>query len=118
MVEMSVYYSMMKNTNNLNTETMTQYNGWSNYETWRVNLEMLDGMTVEDFGISVRNLDLDEVDEQVSHLAESMAAYVVEMVEQDAKGFALDLALSFLNEVDWMEIADHMWEDAQLEAVR
>ena len=118
MVEMSVYYSMIENTNNLNTETMTQYNGWANYETWRVNMEMLDGMTVAAFGVSVRTLDLDEVNEQVAQLAENMEAYVVEMVEQDAKGFALDLALSFLNEVDWQEIAEHMWEDAQLEAVR
>ena len=118
MVKMSVYYSMMKNTNNLNTETMTQYNGWANYETWRVNLEMLDGMSIQDFGVSVRTSDLDEVNEQVATLAESLEAYVVEMVEQDAKGFALDLALSFLNEVDWQEIAEHMWEDAQMEAVR
>ena len=102
---------------------MTQYNGWANYETWRINLEMLDGMTVEDFGVDVRHLNLDEVDEQVlleqvTRLSESMAAYVYEMVEQDAKGFALDLALSFLHEVDWYEIAEHMWKDAQLEAVR
>jgi hypothetical protein len=108
---------MMKNTNTLHTENMTQYNGWANYETWRVNLEMLDGMTPEDFGVNIRHLDLDEVDEQVTRLSESMAAYVQEMVEQDAKGFALDLALSFLNEVDWYEIADHMLSDAKAELV-
>jgi hypothetical protein len=34
------------------------------------------------------------------------------MVEQDAKGFALDLAQSFLAKVDWMEIAEHMVADA------
>lgn len=109
---------MIENTHNLNMETMTQYNGWANYETWRVNLEMLDGMTAEDFGMSFRTLDQDERDAQVESLAASLEAYVVEMVEQDAKGFALDLALSFLNEVDWQEIAEHMWDDAQLEAVR
>ena len=96
---------------------MTQYNGWANYETWRINLEMLDGMTPEDFGVDVRRLDLDEVLEQVTRLSESMAAYVYEMVEQDAKGFALDLALSFLHEVDWYGIAEHMLSDAKTELV-
>lgn len=96
------------------TET---YNGWTNYETWRVNLEMLDGMTPEDFGVDVRHVDLDEVYAQVTRLSESMASYVQEMVEQDAKGFALDLALSFLNKVDWYEIAEHMIDDARAELV-
>jgi hypothetical protein len=37
--------------------------------------------------------------------------YVCEMVEQDAKGFALYLAQSVLAKVDWMEIAEHMVAD-------
>lgn len=111
MVEMSVYYSMMKNTNNLNTETMTQYNGWSNYETWRVNLEMLDGMSIQDFGYEPRDLDAGDYD-KMELVADALEIYVCEMVEQDAKGFALDLAQSFLARVDWMEIAEHMVVDA------
>jgi hypothetical protein len=107
---------MMKNTNNLNTENMTQYNGWTNYETWRVNLEMLDGMTVEDFGYESRALDTDDY-ETIERLADSLEMYVSEMVEQDAKGFALDLAQSFLAKVDWMEIAEHMVEDYAAERV-
>ena len=110
MVKMSVYYSMIENTDNLNTETMTQYNGWANYETWRINLEMLDGMTVEDFGWAPRDLDKDNY-ENIEQLADALEMYVCEMVEQDAKGFALDLAQSFLAQVDWMEIAEHMVAD-------
>lgn len=115
---MVVYYSMIENTNNLNTENMTEtYNGWANYETWRIQLEVIDGMTLEDFGVDIRHLDLDEVNAQVERLSESIAAYVQEIIEQDAKGFALDLALSFLNKVDWYEIAEHMIDDAHAELV-
>jgi len=89
---------------------MSGYNGWANYETWRVNLEMLDGMSVEDFGI-IPVIE-DERDRDIRELAERIEAYVVELVGMDAKGFALDLALSFLHEVDWPEIAGHMIDDS------
>jgi len=86
-----------------------KYNGWTNYETWRVNLEMLDGMSCTDFGI--HPVSEDERDRDIRQLEESIETYVVELVEMDAKGFALDLALSFLNKVDWQEIAGHMISD-------
>jgi hypothetical protein len=92
-------------------DSLTQYNGWANYETWRVNLEMLDGMTVQDFGYDPRDLDQDDYD-KMELVADALEIYVCEMVEQDAKGFALDLAHSFLAKVDWMEIAEHMVADA------
>lgn len=92
-------------------DSLTQYNGWANYETWRVNLEMLDGMTVQDFGYVPRYIAADNY-EKIEGLAYALEMYVCEMVEQDARGFALDLAKSFLAKVDWMEIAEHMVADA------
>jgi hypothetical protein len=71
---------------------------------------MLDGMTVEDFGYEPRDLATDDYD-TIERLADALEIYVCEMVEQDAKGFALDLAHSFLARVDWMEIAEHMVAD-------
>ena len=89
---------------------MSSYNGWANYETWRVNLEMLDGMTLEDFSMKITEaMDLSDV---TVELADALEAHCVEFVGMDAKGFALDLALSFLAEADWVEIAEHMVEDA------
>lgn len=31
------------------------YNGWTNYATWRVNLEMFDGMSPRDFDHNLRD---------------------------------------------------------------
>ena len=91
---------------------MSEYNGWTNYETWRVNLEMLDGMSCTDFGIVP---EVDEEDGQIvtdpNDLAERLESHCVELVEMDAKGFALDLALDFVNKVDWQEIASGMLSD-------
>jgi hypothetical protein len=93
-----------------------RYNGWTNYETWRINLEMLDGMTPEDFGYDLHEVDTDESSD-LENLANTMELYVCELIEQDAKGIALDLAQSFLSSVDWMEIAEHMVADARAEMV-
>ena len=92
-----------------------KYNGWTNYETWRINLEMIDGMTAADFGVIER--DPNYRDCAVEDLAERLESYVAEVVEADAKGFALDLATSFLARVDWEEIAEHMIDDYQAERV-
>tara|TARA_R100001224_G_scaffold90508_1_gene59616 strand:- start:2809 stop:3036 length:228 start_codon:yes stop_codon:yes gene_type:complete len=71
-----------------------KYNGWANYETWRVNLEIFDG--VEDF-----------------NMAEfEMREFVEELIENDTKeGLARDYALAFISNVDWQEIAESKQEN-------
>jgi hypothetical protein len=36
----------------------TKYNGWTNYATWRVNLEMFDGANWNDYYIRVKGRSL------------------------------------------------------------
>jgi len=79
------------------------YNGWTNYATWRVNLEIFDGIEAEDMGWN--RLDLYD-------LAQAMKDYANEIIEMDVKeGLALDYARAFVSEVNWTEIAKHMLED-------
>jgi hypothetical protein len=87
------------------------YNGWTNYETWRVNLEFLDGMTPEDFGYRIYNTDADSIADMVNDLKMNLEEYVWDIIGPGAKGFALDLVESFLRKVDWEEIAEHMVSD-------
>ena len=75
----------------------TTYNGWTNYATWRVNLEMFDG---GDFS----GCDADYFKET--------AIQCIEESVSDKGGFALDYALAFLDDVNWHEIAENHQDDA------
>lgn len=78
------------------------YNGWTNYATWRVNLEMLDGMDLREMGW--HRLEAYE-------LGEVLKDYCDEMLSMDAKeGLVLDYARAFLSDVNWREIANSLLE--------
>jgi hypothetical protein len=70
----------------------TTYNGWTNYETWRVNLEMFDA----DFS---SDNEMDAYD-----LGQSMREMALEIVGQHGSGITLDYAEAFLSAVNWYEI--------------
>jgi len=82
------------------------YNGWTNYATWRVNLEMVDGVDPREmFG----NLT------EIYDLADAIQQYCESTLEGESQaGLALDYALAFLDEVNWREIAKHMAEAYEL----
>jgi len=71
-----------------------KYNGWTNYATWRVSLEIFD--------------ESSDTWEEIT--AEDCKDYAEMIVGDGADGFALDYALAFLQEVNWQEIADHQNE--------
>lgn len=79
-----------------------KYNGWTNYETWRVNLEFFDG---------VAWLESMEDCTNVNDYADALREIVIETMEQEAKGTALSYALAFVNEVNWHEIAQSMMDN-------
>tara|TARA_B000000532_G_C18807325_1_gene379753 strand:- start:205 stop:516 length:312 start_codon:yes stop_codon:yes gene_type:complete len=70
------------------------HNGWTNYATWRVNLEMIDG-----------NHDLAGWD------ADQLQEWVAEIIDEQSEGDARGYAHAFLNDVNWYEIADHLREE-------
>jgi hypothetical protein len=77
------------------------HNGWTNYATWRVNLEVFDGNDHADTwgGFS------DAYD-----LGQALKEYVEESLINDMTpdGLAKDYALAFLSDVNWYEIAEHI----------
>jgi len=103
----------------------TTYNGWSNYATWRVNLEVFDNIPLSDFeGVIdkfTEDFDGNLIDHtllldawQVAPMLAERAEYYVELSSE--KGLARDYALAFLREVNYVEIAEHMIEDYIREA--
>jgi len=83
------------------------YNGWTNYATWRVNLEIFDGQSLRDLGMS--RLDVYE-------LGDALKSYAVEIIEIDGKGLALDYAMAFFSDVNWGELARHYLHDESADA--
>ena len=96
------------------------YNGWTNYETWRVNLEMFDGYDPTDFfeGYDFAG-DYDKAVSDLSDTLKDMAHDYIDMeVPEMTRGLAYDLAQSFLARVDFDEIAEHMANDYTAEVLR
>ena len=84
------------------------YYGWTNYATWRVNLEMFDGVIATEWFPSEdgRPATLD--------VAEYLRDYAHETIEEETgHGFARAYAHAFLSDVDWFQIADAMLSDIE-----
>jgi hypothetical protein len=87
------------------------YNGWTNYETWRTNLELIDGYDVSDFMNDNRYVFPDDRDQAVADLSRHFSDFAHEVISEQASGWAYDLAVNFLARVDWDEIAEHYVDD-------
>jgi len=85
------------------------YNGWTNYATWRVNLEIFDGADkAELFDLTLNAWDLGHV------LQDYVEGHIYEAGGGEGN-IAVDYALAFLSDVNWYEIAQHMIDDAKAE---
>ena len=100
--------------------TDEKYNGWTNYATWRVNLEMIDGIDAEAFGFDPDHKT------NVADVADDIKTFVHQFVDQTADGLVIngrnpeaygmkstcrDYANAFLDDVNWYEIAEHKIEE-------
>jgi hypothetical protein len=105
-----------------------RYNGWANYETWRVNLEYFDGDDFERFDDYVQELyedyeppswapigtpDEDRDRNARIDLAEILKDEVEEwicshMPEEGCAAIARGWLLAFVADVRWTEIAAHI----------
>lgn len=72
-----------------------KYNGWTNYATWRVNLELFDGYETE-YPIE-------------AHYLEELAKEYLECENE----LTFDYAMAFLNDVNFYEIADAINEQIE-----
>jgi hypothetical protein len=85
------------------------YNGWTNYATWRVNLEMIDGSYWYDFDPDFEKPEFYELAQTIKEWAEDL------IVDSSPKGLVQDYALAFLSDVNWNEIAKHILSECAKE---
>ena len=79
-----------------------KYQGWTNYATWRINLEMIDG---NDF------TDLCDEAQDIFDLAYILKEYCEDLIYPSSgeNTFTYSYALAFLQQVNFHEIAEHVW---------
>ena len=77
------------------------YNGWKNYATWRVNLELFDGYN-----------PIDEDDKRPAYeIGDSLKDIVFFEMLRENPELALSYARAFLEDVDWREIVQSKLEE-------
>ena len=95
-----------------------KYNGWTNYATWRVNLELFDGLDIEDdFNID-NEPDFDVTMICPHTFAEALKERAEETIFLDShiggktpSSLMEDYARAFISDVNWYEIAKHKIDD-------
>ena len=89
-----------------------KYNGWTNYETWLINLHF-DNFDFED----VMDIfdDCKDKSDMLIRIADYIEQYVEEvvesMVEQPLNPLLQDIISAALSEVDYRDIAEHYIDD-------
>ena len=103
-----------------------RYNGWTNYATWRVNLELVDDMSEHwqevieenftDDGGYIKNEDdcLYELSNYIEdHVEEVLFAHVED--QTFPYGIIESYARAFMSDVNWYSIAKHQVQSYNLE---
>ena len=84
-----------------------KYNGWSNYATWRINLELLNDW---DFAGEVLESDDEGWRPDVDYLKDLVENWVFEN-HTGSLGLVEDYARAFVDQVNYHEILEHILEE-------
>ena len=80
---------------------MSNYNGWTNWETWKVNLELLDGLDASD--LNIEHYTQDEYYEAGQVIEEYVGELLAMQYQYD--GFIGGIVRGFMSDVNWPELA-------------
>lgn len=89
------------------------YNGWTNYATWRVNLEIFDGYDCDAEDRIQTSIDKgcdDPLNDAACDLKEELREIAEEAISCE-NTLAESYAMTFLDDVNWYEIAKHLLGD-------
>jgi len=85
----------------------TTYNGWTNYATWRINLEIFDNFYPSDY---FSKLDFEDIQDLADSLKDHAEQVIFECGDCNSSSLAGSYAMAFLADVNWYEIAEHIAE--------
>lgn len=96
-------------------DNKTKHNGWSNYATWRINLEILDAEadSIRDAGDKFDSVR--ELDDHLRQMVDDYFELNLAELDPDAESYALSMMHSysdaFIADVNFYEIAQNMAAD-------
>lgn len=96
-----------------------KYNGWSNYVTWKMNLEFIDEQLNHIYEVAPLTKDPAEMaeflqcmwEEYIEHLQSQRSIPHPHRPERDDWWLLFSFVDCYVEDVDWGEIADHVIED-------
>ncbi len=97
-----------------------EYNGWTNYETWVVNLWIGNDQGSYSYWNDQAQEELERAQADKSFTKQERATLALadalkehhEMTLPEVQGFAADLLGAAMSEVNWQEIASHLIDNA------
>ena len=95
-----------------------KYNGWTNYETWNFNLWITNEESDHNHALELAEDSENEygLSKKLEEWAEDMASDALTSYEY-THGFIKDMVNSSVGEVNFYEVAEHLWEERQ-EAIK
>lgn len=79
-----------------------KYNGWTNYATWRVHLEIFDNYELEE---ELKIMEPYDLAFQLEEVVESLL-----LNQADENSLVYNYAMAFINDVNFQEIAEAVLE--------
>jgi hypothetical protein len=84
----------------------TKYNGWTNYATWRINLEIFDDVDVDYWADYIEDT---RGERHAYELGQHLESYVDDILVCECdNSLVTSYAQAFINDVNWREIAEHI----------
>ena len=102
--------------NKYKRDQAVQYNGWSNFETWIFNLWITnnEGDYRHALQLTEDSINKYELSKDLEEWAEDMADDVLRSYEY-AHGFIKDMVNTSIKEVNFYEVAEHLWDEVHNE---
>ena len=102
--------------NKYKRDQAVQYNGWSNFETWNFNLCITnnEGDYRHALQLTEDSINKYELSKDLEEWAEDMADDVLRSYEY-AHGFIKDMVNTSIKEVNFYEVAEHLWDEVHNE---
>lgn len=86
-------------------DNQTRYNGWTNYQTWRISLEWFDNAYLDDVA---NNYEANHKERITAYeMAIHLEAFINEMFEDRSDNDFMPYAYWFISQVNYYEIAEN-----------